>query len=447
MPMRPLPRRTFLRGAGVAFALPFLEAMLPINRSWAAEPPKFALLYKGIGSTSEPSNTTSVKTIHNGLRSLISPWDNYATYITGLINDGITDNHYEIAGFMSGNNTSSYKLETSIDLVMADLLGQGSVFKNLYVGSESRPEQSSTLQSSLSQRKGTQSTLYSDPRKLFDLITTLGGFKSTGSTPTTVDPLKRDVLSLSLDSIKSLQRELSSSDKAVLDKHLTAIEQIQNAMATGQSAAAVCTAPTVAASYASPSPSTKLPIIADIAAVALNCDLTRSLSFLVFPDGAGSTVSHVDLYDEFQKLYGTRPGVGYHEWTHKRWLSPSNTSNTNTTKCQGAMLEADKWDYSVVARFLKGLNANVLDSSVVAFGSGGSYNGQHPISATGNDYHSNIPFVLFGKLGGQLKPKGATPIYRQQSIANVWLTLLQKLGSNAATFGKIRDINKTVDLS
>ncbi|HIN85111.1 MAG TPA: hypothetical protein EYN06_01430, partial [Myxococcales bacterium] len=36
--VKQLSRRTFLRGAGVTMALPFLDAMLP-SRAFAAQPP------------------------------------------------------------------------------------------------------------------------------------------------------------------------------------------------------------------------------------------------------------------------------------------------------------------------------------------------------------------------------------------------------------------------
>ena len=47
-PARPLSRRLLLRGAGVAMALPWLEAMSPA-RAAAAFPKRFAVLFMGNG--------------------------------------------------------------------------------------------------------------------------------------------------------------------------------------------------------------------------------------------------------------------------------------------------------------------------------------------------------------------------------------------------------------
>ena len=44
MPFKPLDRRTFLRAAGVAIGLPFLDAMRPAG---AAEAKKAALAHRG----------------------------------------------------------------------------------------------------------------------------------------------------------------------------------------------------------------------------------------------------------------------------------------------------------------------------------------------------------------------------------------------------------------
>lgn len=448
MPIKkPLPRRTFLKGAGVALALPFMEAMIPINRSWAAQPSRFAVLYTGVGMRSDGSSTR--KFIHPEIRQVLSPFDSQATYITGLINDGITNNHDEISGFMAGCTPGAYKYNTSIDRAFAALLGSPVLFKDgLYVGTEARASQQSVLFKSLSQKLGSQSNLYNDPKALFDLITTLGGFKTTTTPGTVSDPLKRDVLSLALESIKSLKRELSSRDNAVLDQHLTAIEQVQNSL-NGTSGVSGCVAPSVSSSYPNNRGDLRMPVIADLAAIALNCDLTRSLSFLIFPDASGSTSAHQHFYDSFEALYGVRPGVGYHEWSHKRWKDASNTSNTNTTRCQASMLTADKWDATIAARFLGKLNPDVLDSAAIAYASGGGYDGAHPTTASGvsgeDGSHYNIPFVLYGKLNGQLKPRGtSTPLHVEQSIANVWLTLLRKAGSQATSFGTLRDPLKTV---
>jgi hypothetical protein len=124
---KPLDRRTFIRGTGICIALPFLEAMLPFNRSWAAEPQKFMVFYTGVGMSSEPGRAGK-EFIHPAIRQILSPYNAYATYITGLINDGITNNHDELPGFMAGTKGDGYKSQTSVDRVAADLLNSGTMF-------------------------------------------------------------------------------------------------------------------------------------------------------------------------------------------------------------------------------------------------------------------------------------------------------------------------------
>lgn len=450
---KPLPRRTFLKGAGVTMALPFLEAMLPTNRTWAAQKPKFAVLFSGVGMASDPNGS---KMMHPEVRQILSPHLANTTYITGLINDGITNNHDELPGFMAGGNSSSYSKLTSVDRVVADLMNQDTIFKNgLFVGSQTRAGQStSDIRKIMSHKQGSQSTLYHDPRVLFDLITTLGGFKG-GSAPLPVNPTnpsnatKRDVLSLSLESIKSLKRQLSSQDNIILDQHLTAIEQIQKGLIElpATTNTNTCQSPAgIAASYPSDRGDARMPIIADIAAIAMNCELTRSLSFLVFPDGSGSTSAHTHLYDTMATYAGgERPGVGYHEWTHNRWSSPSDTSKSNEPQCTKAGLLADKFDAGIALRFLNGLSPATLESSAIVFGSGGGYNGSHPSSGE-EGYHANIPFALFGKLNGAIRPRGATPLNYDGSVCNVWLTLLKNMGFAGNSFGTFRDPTKMISL-
>ena len=54
-----LPRRTFLRGAGAALALPFLDAMAPALSAKTTAPPRFGFIYIANGVIQEQWTPTA----------------------------------------------------------------------------------------------------------------------------------------------------------------------------------------------------------------------------------------------------------------------------------------------------------------------------------------------------------------------------------------------------
>src|SRR5688572_18974684 len=85
-----LSRRTLLRGAGVAVALPLLESMIPAatRRAWAAgEPPaRVAFMYIPHGAVMDrwlPADATAELVLGPTMQSL-APWRERLTVVSGL---------------------------------------------------------------------------------------------------------------------------------------------------------------------------------------------------------------------------------------------------------------------------------------------------------------------------------------------------------------------------
>lgn len=454
MPVKkPLDRRTFLQGAGASLALPFLEAMLPVNKTWAAEPARFGVFFRGHGMTSAEGKYDSKGNFipaPNGKHwhpEILNFYANYpTTYLWGMRTQQIKDNHREIPAFMANTTIASYKKHITVDQIAASFLNTGtSLSDGLYLGTRQASNRTN-LDAWLSHSYGTKNPMYWNPRTLFDLLTRSGS--TSGTTTPTQLALKKDVLSLTMDSMKSLQRQISSQDKIVLDKALTAYRQaevaIQN-LENGTSNGNTCGFPSgILASYDNALPGVTLPLLADLAAIALNCGITRTFAFMLLPDGSGDTNTHDHLFNDIG--YPIAPSEGdwlkFHNWAHNRWTS-NRSGNNVVPHCRKAMETGCRWENKdVVARFLSKIDSQVLNASAIVLGSGGTFDSGHPGE---DEIHDNCPFVIFGNMGGKLTPQGQKMIDRSgYEVGNAFFSILKTLGYTGNSFG---DFNNTKTMS
>src|SRR5258708_24334497 len=125
MAKRPLSRRLLLKGAGVTLAVPFLEAMLPTRRSWAAPIPRarFAVLYMGNGMLTgrngsqndfwscggSPAGITRLSTPMKELASFMDYLTVVQNFSFGLIrNSGDAGNEQAAPSFFTGQNIAKH---------------------------------------------------------------------------------------------------------------------------------------------------------------------------------------------------------------------------------------------------------------------------------------------------------------------------------------------------
>src|SRR5437667_10401176 len=91
-----LPRRTFVKSMGATIALPFLDAMVPAGRSWAAADPTRLIAIEvahGAAGSSEWGATQHLwapaklgRDFDLGIPSALSPLEPYRNYLTIISN-------------------------------------------------------------------------------------------------------------------------------------------------------------------------------------------------------------------------------------------------------------------------------------------------------------------------------------------------------------------------
>jgi hypothetical protein len=410
----PLPRRTFLQGAGVALALPWLDAMRV--QSAAPEPPRRAVFcFFGLGINGRdftPPDTGLNYTLTPILKPLEALKRDF-TVVSGL---RLTHSggHVGDRTFLTGTNTrsASAKLRISCDQELAEAIGRPTRFPSLVLGIKRGTgfggNQDQTLSWSAS---GTPIPSENRPHVLFDRL-----FRP--DTPQTIAQRETEFVRRAsvLDSLRAEARRLTGSlgadDRRKLDEYLTGIRDLERRMQEEKDW------------LRRPKPSVEAltfgreqgldpdkagleyrryqRFMFDVIALALRTDSTRVISYLARMDGQDGTGSWRELGNPYN----------YHEMTHHgedpdklKWFT-----------------QADVWYMEEWAYFLNKLRSiregdgTLLDHTLVAYGSsGGAINAHH---------NHHLPTMLAGGARLGIKHQGHL-VKEDVRLGNLWRTMFQ----------------------
>jgi hypothetical protein len=324
---QPIPRRTFLKGAGVTLALPWLEAMSVYRNSVAtageiaaAETPRRAVFcFFGLGINGRdftPPNSG----LNYALTPILKPLEGLRrdfTVISGL-RLTYSGGHVGDRTFLTGTNTRSAgaKLRVSCDQELAQAVGRQTRFPSLALGIKRGTGFGGFQDQTLSwSAGGTPLPAENRPHILFDQL-----FR-----PDTEITLKQreaefirraSVLDSLRDEARRLNASLGTNDQQKLDEYLTGIRDLERRMQEEKEW------------LRKPKPNVKALVFGkeqgldpdkagleyrryqrlmfDVIALALQTDSTRVISYLARMDGQDGTGAWRDMGNPYN----------YHEMTH-----------------------------------------------------------------------------------------------------------------------------------
>jgi hypothetical protein len=411
-----LSRRTVLRGAGVALALPLLESMIPagLRRASAAGVPRarLACIYIPHGCVMDqwvPSSTGRGFELTPILQSL-APFSDRLNVVSGLRLPAA----YVGASSAAANHGRSSQCwltclpeytgpsPTSADQLAAQHVGQETPLPSLELALEA----GSSI-AYLTPR--TPLPMETNPRVVFERL--LGD----GSTPEERAARQRQLTSL-LDSVTgqvgALQRGLPAADRDRMDRYLSDIRELERRLNLAADSAL--------ADVEVPDKPSGIPgdfeqhamLMFDLLALAWSADLTRIATFMVSRELSN-------------RLY-PRSGVneGFHNASHHSGIAANlerlaklNEYHTRTT----------------IAYFLRKLadtpdgDGSLLDHSLVVYGSGMANPNQHD--------HDPLPMLVAGAASGRLSGGRHIRAAEGTPFANLLVAVLDKLDVPVAAFG------------
>src|SRR5262247_3076069 len=429
-----ISRRAVLKAAGVTLGLPFLDAMVPAGTALAqtAAVPKlrtgFFYIPHGaiMGNTSHgPSMdkwTPSGSGANFELSPILSALEPYKKYVSSFGNLENAATAGSVHSFTPATWLSATRpdtgaprahMATTLDQVIAKIIGQETPLPSLEVASETTLQSaagSGGYYSTLSFRDAESPLpIEQNPRKV---ILQLFGEGDSPQERATISKRTNSLLDLILDGTKSLKGDLGSRDKAVLDGYLESVREIerrtQKAEAKDLSAFKIPEAPVGEQdSFAE-----QVKLMFDLIALAYQADLTRVVSYIMVAEGTNRTYNHIGVPDAFHP-------VSHH---------------ANDLERINKLVKIQSWHVQKFSEFVAKMAATpdgegtLLDHSVFMYGS----------NMSNSDLHNNYPEpnIIVGGGNGKVKLGGQHILLPDRTpIANLHLTLLQKVGIERDKFG------------
>jgi hypothetical protein len=428
-----LDRRTVLRGFGAALALPLLDSMAPALRAFdktAAAPVKrLGFVYTPNGRMMKnwtPAGEGAAFEFSPTLEAL-KPYRDQMLVLTGL-NRRLPGNH--VIGVHCGASTgfltdclpeptdiSNLHAGVSADQIAAKHCAQYTQLASLELGLEStdfggtsETGFSKAYVSTLCWRsESTPLPMENNPRAVFERL-----FGDSGSTNPTarLARLKQEqsILDSVTQSIGDLSRELGQSDRSKLNEYLDAVRdverRIQKTEEQNANALPVFEQPAgVPSNYAE-----HAKLMYDLLILAYQADLTRVATFMIGHELSGQTYPEIGVPD------------AHHAISHHQG-NPVSLAK---------LAKIDAYQISLFSYFIEKLRSthdgdgSLLDHSMILYGAGMSDSNRHD--------PKNLPLALLGGGCGQIKG-GRHILYKDTPVANLHLTLLDKLGVHANRIG------------
>ena len=432
-----LPRRTFLRGLGVAVGLPFLDSMVPAQTllSKTAASPRVRLAYCYIphggvmanwtpaaeGAGFELSRTLMPLKDHHGQVVVIS---NLAHKLAGAQGPGDSggDHGRSPSVFLNGVHPKRTEGEDvragkTVDQIAASHIGQDTPLPSLELATEDMTGLigacdvgfSCTYTNTISWRTPTTPLpMEINPRVVFDR---LFGDGSSAAERLARIQRERSILDAVTSEVNRLQRGLPANDRNRVAEYLDNVREIERRIQLAE---------------AKNSQSIKVPatpigipddhvehskMMFDLMALAFQAEITRVSSFMMAREVSYRTFPQIGVPDPF------------HATSHHQ---------DNPEKLE-KLTKINTYHVSLVAYFMDKLKAipdgdgTLLDHSLVLFGSSMSNSNLHN--------HSPLPVFIAGGACGRMKGGRHIKYPEDTPMANLLATTLVKAGLNEDHIG------------
>jgi hypothetical protein len=425
---RALPRRTFLRGVGATIGLPLLESMVPAMTAVAQTPaaparrlgfvyvPHGVILNQWTPASSAPGFE---------LPAILKPLEPFRDSLTIVSNlarpeGALLQDHACTGSWLTGvppkrTEGNDFLAAKSIDQIVADQVGQDTVFPSLEVATEDfgallgacMSGYSCAYMNTLSWQTPTKPLpMEINPRVVFERMF---GWESTKDQRLARLRADRSVLDVVTADLSDLSRGMGPSDRARLDEYLEHVRgterRIQQSERRTRTELAVPVAPVgVPESFED-----HAQLLFDLLALACEMDQTRVFTFMLCREFSVRTYPNIDV---------TEP---HHTVSHTQGRATLVAAHTRV----------NTYHMQLFARFLRRLQSapdgdgSLLDHSTIVYGSGmGDGNVHAP---------SPLPMAV---VGGARKPGGQhIALPDKTPLPNLLVGVAGRLGVELPRFG------------
>jgi hypothetical protein len=434
-----LSRRTLLRGLGAAAALPLLDSMTPAFAG-PASPCRMVFVYfpNGVQMSSWIPDTEGPSApLPRILPPVLEPlaaFRNDITVLGGLTvdggrahGDGPGDHGRAGASYLTGahpKKTFGRDLQAgvSVDQYVARELAGRTRFASLELGCEEGIQggncdngYSCAYSNSISWRTpSTPNPPEIRPRAIFERLFGAGDFDPDPARRARRQRYKRSVVDAVLADAKTLQTAVGPTDRRKLDEYLYSLRDIETRIQRAELSTAGDTRP------AMDRPPASVPehyaehtrLLFDLMTVAMQTDATRVMTFLMAIEQSNRAYREIGIPDS------------HHGLTHH------GGDKEKIAKC----IAINRYQMEQFAYFLGKLkttadgDGTLFDHALVTYGSGLSRDHEH----------NNLPTVLTGGGNGLCKHGRHIRYPDNTPLANLHVTMMNRMGIPAETFADSR---------
>jgi len=434
-----LPRRTFLRGAGTALALPLLDAMIPSLTALADTPAspaklrRLGFVYMPMGcdvTRWTPPGGEKLEELSPSLRPLEAMKQKVAILSNMELRNAYPGTHATSnCSFLSAakakrTESTDYHLGTTVDQIAAQQIGRDTQLPSL--------ELSMDLLSVVGQCDNGYACVYQNnlswsspttplpaeahPRLVFENL-----FGEEGGPADRKAALKKR--SSLLDSVTGelarLQKTLGPRDRTRVNQYLEAVRDVERRIQQAEAVAGENPLPDVdrptgvPASYAD-----HARLMFDLQMLAMQGDITRVITFQLAREASTRAYTEIGISE------------GHHPLTH----------HGGDVEKIAKVAKINQFHVSLFAEFLQKLqatpegNGSLLDHVLYLYGSGMGNPNVHD--------HINLPIIVAGGAAGNMQGGRHLRYSEPTPLANLHLTLLDKVGVKLDSFA---DSNGKVD--
>lgn len=424
-----LPRRTFLKGAGAALALPLLDAMVPAMTavaSTAGAPVRrlgFVFIPMGCdGSRWTPPGTDKLDDLSPILSPLAAVKDQISVLSNLELKNAYPGTHatsnsaFLSAALAKHTESTDYYLGTTVDQIAAKQLGVETPLPSLEMAMDMLQTvgqcdngYACVYQNNLSWSSPTTPLpAEAHPRLVFESLFGDGGSKSDRQASLRK---RASLLDLVKDDIAQLERSLGPTDRAKVSQYLEAIREVERRIQRAEAGVNDNPLPDldrpvgVPAAYAD-----HARLMFDLQLLALQGDVTRVITLQLARETSSRTYPEVGVPDP------------HHPLSH----------HGNDPEKVAKIAKINQFHVSLFAEFLEKLkatkegNGTLLDHSLYLYGSGMGNPNVHD--------HINLPILVAGGAAGGMKGGRHIRFANPTPLANVHLTLLDKVGIHLDKF-------------
>jgi hypothetical protein len=434
-----LPRRTFLRGMGATVALPLLDAMVPSMTALAKTPVepvrRLGFVYMPMGCDLPrwtPPGENRLVELSPTLQSLAPVVDDL-TVITNLeLKNAYPGTHATSnAAFLSAakakwTESTDYYLGTTVDQIAAKQIGNQTLLPSL--------ELSMDLLQTVGQCDNGYACVYQNnlswsspttplpaeahPRIVFERLFGEGG---SASDRRAALRKRASLLDWVREDVTRLQNELGPEDRTRVGHYLETVREVERRIQKAEAETDDNPLPDldrpvgVPASYAD-----HARLMFDLQVLALQGDVTRVITFQLARETSNRTYTEIGVPDP------------HHPLTH----------HGNDPEKIARMAKINAFHVSLFAYFLEKLKStpegegSLLDHVLYLYGSGMGNPNVHD--------HVNLPILVAGGGAGRVKGGRHIKYAEPTPLANLHLTLLERVGIHMDTFadskGKVDEL-------